>query len=529
MACDDLRAALQALQKKYADLEQSITDLPPQEQATARKQAQPQLNKINAQIVSAAAALNKCLAALKPPLPQKVPGAQPAEILQIQFQNPAFEGTGAWGATVGNGKFPLHQGFEWKQVINSAQEYDTDPVGVTGWAAYQDIASKDSPGLHPFGNDWEFSCALDAQYLSLCPDENIEPAGGTKIANDLNALGIPQDVIQNAVQRGFLGIECDSGLVPQTFQDEFNDGDRVAVFGRWIVDCGEDFHTEIHPPLLMASASVYKQPPATHVTALQVGPQFTRALFTSRPYLVGQTFANGTHTTQIYDDSSGDDGHFFGHFVNEVRKAEEPFGGSLLVEGHPKIKQYPFQGLHVFQFVVRATQANPILANQRPVVSFHFTIRSGCAVQVIPNDDFSVRVFISLNSAGYKPLALPKRNDRRFSISQLNEEGGAGFWTDLVEGIVGVLNLAADTKGFLVLSQGLQTDLYDPLPTVDFRDSTATNAVIQAPLNAIPAGKGISQDDSQPYPVVGWLEVGWAGTQVVIDPMGSISMQENPV
>ena len=52
-------------------------------------------------------------------------------------------------------------------------------------------------------------------------------------------------------------------------------GCRVAVLGRWILDNGhavdEQFRTEIHPPLLMASANVVQ--PADGST-----PR-TRALF----------------------------------------------------------------------------------------------------------------------------------------------------------------------------------------------------------------------------------------------------------
>jgi hypothetical protein len=52
-----------------------------------------------------------------------------------------------------------------------------------------------------------------------------------------------------------LGVEIDQDLVSQEFREWLTEGDRVAVFGRWIVDCGhDDFHAEIHPPLLMVAA-----------------------------------------------------------------------------------------------------------------------------------------------------------------------------------------------------------------------------------------------------------------------------------
>ena len=58
-------------------------------------------------------------------------------------------------------------------------------------------------------------------------------------------------------------------------------GDRVAVFGRWIVDTGHpDFHTEIHPPLLLAVARA-------------ASDQETTSTVIGRPYLVSQRWPGG--------------------------------------------------------------------------------------------------------------------------------------------------------------------------------------------------------------------------------------------
>src|SRR5438105_9591446 len=53
--------------------------------------------------------------------------------------------------------------------------------------------------------------------------------------------------------RGFIEMEIDRGLLPEAYRPR--EGDRMAVWGRWIVDCGHSiFSTEIHPPLVLASA-----------------------------------------------------------------------------------------------------------------------------------------------------------------------------------------------------------------------------------------------------------------------------------
>lgn len=52
---------------------------------------------------------------------------------------------------------------------------------------------------------------------------------------------------------GFIELEIDRGLLPSLYRPR--KGDRVAICGRWIVDCGHDiFSTEIHPPLVLATA-----------------------------------------------------------------------------------------------------------------------------------------------------------------------------------------------------------------------------------------------------------------------------------
>jgi len=519
MACEAQRATLTSLQNRLAIIEKNINDTPPPERAAAQEAAETEIKQLITQIQAATAALNKCLAASQPPAPTRVPGAQPKSILQINYHNPNFGGNGTgndWAGPIAGGTFPEHQGFEWKQVMDTTNEYDATPAGASGWVAYPaDIAGEDFMFLHPFGNDWEFSCVLDQQYLPLVSQGNINATGGTQLANDLTALGIPSDDIQHAVQLGLLQIECDSKLVPQSFQDQFHQGDRIGMLGRWIVDCGHsDFHTEFHPPLLLASAAVYET---------NGKDQFTRALFTSRPYLVGQTFFNGTYSDDVYKDGAGDDGHFLEHMVKEVLKAENPLpiDSSLKVEAHPKIKQFPFQGPHLFQVIVAPSQPKPPLLPVtnavQLIVSFHFTVRSGCAVQVGRNDDSSVSVFFAMNSVGYTPPPLPARTAKNYSLTEINTALNLSFGIDLLVGLGGILGTAISPKGTLVLARGVETDEYAATPDVNFSLSGSPAAVINTPITQLQANKGITIDNSQPYPITGWIEVKWGEAAVSVD------------
>jgi hypothetical protein len=289
----------------------------------------------------------------------------------------------------------------------------------------------------------------------------------------------------------------------------------VAVFGRWILDTGHDikdsgtFRTEIHPPLLMAVASV--QPKAD-------GSQATRVLFTSRPYLVGQTFI--TDVDCIYDDGAEDDGHFFVHLLKEIAKVNSIIG-SHLVEAHPKIKSHAFRGAHLLHFVIRppAHDFGPV-GLYHLAVSFHFTVRSGCAVQVTSTTQDAVDVFVALSDAGYTPPPLPTRRGKRWPREELSRldsnSGGKYFEVEVINAAIRGLGLG-DPVGAalveLVLERGIESDEYDPLPEVNILDSS--NAVIDAFANNIPTRAGITVNDNQPYPIYGWLAAKWIKSGVI--------------
>jgi len=239
-------------------------------------------------------------------------------------------------------------------------------IGCTGWVVAPDYSGADAPFDHPFGFDWEFQVALDDDrkgYQELLNPANINPEEsgiGQLLASE---QGLP-------MRRGLLGVEWDGNLIPQSFKARVRHGDRVAAFGRWILDTGHNFgkfwRTEIHPPLLLVSASVENNPRA---------PGSTRALFMSRPYLPGQHYA--VDPANAYLDSVDDDGPFLSHLVNELVKVITL--RSRMVEAHPKIKSTPFEGSYQFTVKVRPP-ARPRGA-YRLAVSFQFTVRNGCSVE----------------------------------------------------------------------------------------------------------------------------------------------------
>jgi hypothetical protein len=135
---------------------------------------------------------------------------------------------------------------------------------------------------------------------------------------------------------------------------------------------------------------------------------------------------------------------------------------------------------------------------------------------VVPNDANSVKVLFVMNDTGYTPPALPTRNDVTYSLSQLKDAIGPSDLDDALGLGAAILNILSDPAGALVLSRGLVTDQYATLDPVDFTRTNLTGTAVNVSGTSIPAGVGITQDDTQPFPITGWIEVSHAAAQEVV-------------
>ena len=425
----------------------------------------------------------------------------PADILTIRFENPSLPdaGDGSWASSDDDDVYPVNVGFEWLQTLAPADEYEgSELVGCAGWVVDPDDSGADVPFDHPLGFDWEFQIALDDDengYQALLSPANTSPEGH---APELAAvLGVP-------VQHGLLGLEWDRSLLPASFRARVNHGDRVATFGRWILDTGHSiaghWRTEIHPPLVVVTGSVQKE----------AGSELTRALFLSRPYLVGQTYTQDVD--DAYDDNAEADGTFFSHIVGELWRVVTL--RSRFVEAHPKIKSFPFQGSYRLHVVVRPPGPRASRSD-RLRVSYKFTVRKGCNVRVSSTSGDQIDVFIFMDSTQYAPPGLQPRTECVYDPDHLDKlSSGAGIQILGLKAITialaallpwGGLGLAAYVK--FILGRGIKTDKYAPLPEIEVMD--AAGAVIDALASEIPAGQGIVVDDAQHYPVYGWIDAKW--------------------
>jgi hypothetical protein len=79
--------------------------------------------------------------------------------------------------------------------------------------------------------------------------------------------------------------------------------------------------------------------------------------------------------------------------------------------------------------------------------------------------------------------------------------------TILAATLAGALVGVGALYAYFILRRGILTDEYAPLPPVNIRDGS--HAVVNVPASEIRPNAGVALDDSQPWPVIGWLEARW--------------------
>jgi hypothetical protein len=337
------------------------------------------------------------------------------------------------------------------------------------------LSREDVPFQHPFGFDWNLDIKVDPQYESLVAPDN-QNSLTTDVKNALDALGLPYT--------GMMHVETDQGLIPDIYRAQ--PGDRVVVFGRWIVDCGHDpFGSEIHPPLVLAYAR-------------SNSPDEAHSMLISRPYLVGQEFGDGALRQ---------------HLLNEVARIigksllPPPFNIAALanehIRAHPHVYNTPFSGLHLIHYIVRPASPRPSPADKLSV-SFHFTVRTGVTVQLLDDTaNDAVGVLITMNNVNYTPAPLPQKSDWNITMDELKQlqPEAASVYQDVIFG-----SLLANPFAAPVLARGLLTDRYEVPAASSARDSEVTTVAV----NQLGGGPHFSVDDGQPFPIYGFLDVRWA-------------------
>jgi hypothetical protein len=424
-------------------------------------------------------------------------------ILDIQFVNPkpSFDITMPWSPAICSNNVYLHNSsprWEWTPVLNPSVAAEDRAVGIVGTVQKAELSGDSKPGTsfgdlwfdHPFGSDydldvgWSGNANQDFLVAPHVPNSPDDQDYDTRNQTAVNLFGASGKAIH---------VEMESGQLPDVYRPLQND--TVAVFGRWIVDCGHAiFQSEIHPPLMM-------------VRATPNGDLSTQSYVISRPFLAGQDFDG----EGLYDYLIKQMGELVGASIGGG-----PFALIDTMSARTNVLTTPFSGIHIFIYKLRPPVQRPL--NNILFVSYHFTIKSSVALQLynLGDDEGTVMMTVVLNQTGYKPAVLPQKSNVTIPLSAIEDEENLG---PLIKGAqFGGTIVLANPFASAVLQKGVQTDQY-AIP--DYAEPPN----IQRWATALPSVTEVNVDDSQPYPIRGSIAVSW-----ITDPAtaGPITIQKIP-
>jgi hypothetical protein len=206
----------------------------------------------------------------------------------------------------------------------------------------------------------------------------------------------------------------------------------------------------------------------------------------SRPYQSGQLFSTG-----------GKSGLALADYLSQIAFTDKD------IRAYPPVFATPFVGTHVVAFTIHppVRTAPTALATWQVQCSYHFTVNGSCAVQVIPSPAApnSVLVIVKLDSAGFPSLPEPPSQMDTYSIDSLLKQAPSGVDVSLLQ------------KIFLKAKGDVYVRRYAASQTSKTRDSV--NVVPFTSINAIANTTGWATDNSQPFPIYGWVRLRWVDVQ----------------
>jgi hypothetical protein len=413
-------------------------------------------------------------------------------------------------------------------------------VDTTGQTALDGFGGLVYPYLHATAKTSQLTEGWCTPDFSVRCYSSANCSVGNACEGAVTGLGLDRSTLP-----GVLGVETDHDLLPEGYQPQ--DADRTVLFGRWIVDCGHGdeagtsgWHTEIHPPLLVATG---RGTGSGSFGAHCSGDQTCSSMI-GRPYLVSQQFGDGAFAKHIENEveklgcvavtgpavsvaidlegpfaglpdcNLGLDVHCVcnGDLGCEACEAgsclalgifgtDAPFGlpCSTQLEERPQVKGVPFIGSQEMQYYIQPANGrlNP---GDRMLAEWQLTARGGVTVELSnAGDAAGVLVDVTMNQSNYSAASLPPKQDWVVDPGEITPDFS---WTGLLK-LIGAL--AAPVQSAIV-QRGLFTDRYQA-PQVPLNSGGPTSAFADQLNGAVQAAQVI--DDNQPFPVSGQINVGW--------------------
>jgi hypothetical protein len=325
---------------------------------------------------------------------------------------------------------------------------------VTGFEA----SGGDFRPAHSFGFDTTFDFRVDPQFAGLVHNR----AGDSNDGDGIHA-------------------ELERGLYPDAlFGITPTPGDRVAMKGAWILDCGHPpYEAEIHPPTFLALA--------------RTDGADTVALAFANPYRASQLYGLEEEVAKFADDARYSHA---GPFTREltIQVLEAAVGDIDHFELHDLLEATRFDPLT--WFVCAPPRPSP---SANLSFSYHFVARTGITISAAKRGDSGCLEFHAELGPNYQP-SVPVRIDRPWTWTEINSEASAQAGTQ-----VDVRQLIIDT----LMAQGLPSDVPALQPgtatTLDEYTALAPRGAASADSPTAVVGNA----DDQPFPFYGRIRVGW--------------------
>jgi len=326
----------------------------------------------------------------------------------------------------------------------------------SGVVADLDRSALDTSFDHPFGFDLDLDVTPDPPFELLVKNRS---AANKTLHTELEVNLFPQAAF---------------GWTPAA-------GDRMAMRGAWIFDCGHPpYETEMHPPGFVSFARAADE-------------KTTIALAFAVPFRVTQLFGPAAKVADFGDPlrlrNSGD--AFPTAFFNEILLAA--FTNKDHLELHALLEELRFETL---AFSVCAPSPRPAKAHLG--YSHRFAVRGGVTVTAAAHDDTGCVEYTAKMATSYRS-AVPERLNEAWTWDQISAQATEEFGgtLDVRQLIIGELKARNVTGDVTALHEDHPPviDTYAPLvPRAD--------AAADAPTS-------ISTADDQPYPFHGRARVYW--------------------
>jgi hypothetical protein len=317
---------------------------------------------------------------------------------------------------------------------------------------------------HPFGTDFTFQTVLDPPFKAL----------GETVGR-LPILPFPEGVMHTELEKGIIPHSDANTYLPGFLPQQ---GDQVAFYGRWIVDCGHnDFHTEMHPPSLVSFG--HQEGAGTTVVHSFYYPYNVTELYNPDSSQV----ADLANTARFADPKTR---ALPAYFVDELLRIIN--GEHDRIQAHILMKAAPVQPLTWY-----ACAPSPKPAGAKVTASYQFTVRPGIGIQATPDNDLGCVRFDLKVGASYQPLN-PTRHDCSTPWPELTPQ----LQQALMNPDIDILSLIKSKVGpdlAPIVERDPVFDCYDPL-------------VVSAPGPA--SGSGVVLNADQPYPFYGQATVSWS-------------------